>query len=125
MTPSWNIEQLREFIRTKREANQHLLDLVHSVDNSINLFRYHLFTARDSLKDFFAPDEDAKPEHLDLIMGGTGRATEFEWAKLANEANTIAAIYTVRSLYDLFAQLVRGLILEKTLSVEECNIHRV
>ena len=124
MNEPWNIEQLRDFIQASNQEEQNLLDLINSVDESISIFRYHFFTARDALKDFFA-NQEASPEYVKIIIGVSEKSESYHSAKLANKANTIAAIYTVRSLYDLFAQLVRSLLLKNSLKIEHCNIHQV
>lgn len=125
MKQSWSLKALRSYILLNRNKEQSLLDLVNSIDRGIGIFRYHFFTAKDSLADFFDPKEAAKNEQIRRVLGVANDQEEFQTAKIVNEANTIAAIYTVRSLYDLFAQLVRGLFLEDTLSESACNIHRV
>lgn len=125
MKRSWSLKSLRDYILLERNKEQSLLDLVNSMDRGITIFRYHFSTARDSLAEFFDPNEAAKNEQVKRVLGVSDDQEEFQLAKIANEANTIAAIYTVRSLYDLLAQLIRGLLLEDTLSESACNIHRV
>jgi hypothetical protein len=125
MRRSWSLLALRNHIIFKRDEEQRLLDLVASIEKGIFIFRYHFATARDSLADFFDPSETAKKEQVKRILNTSDDQDEYQIAKIANEANTIAAIYTVRSLYDLLAQLIRGLLLEDVLSESACNIHRV
>lgn len=125
MKRSWSLKALRNYILHDRNKEQKLLDLVSSMDRGITIFRYHFSTARDSLADFFDPHEPAKYEQFKRVIGYSDDQEEFHLTKIANEANTIAAIYTVRSLYDLLAQLIRGLLIEDTLSESACNIHLV
>lgn len=125
MKRSWSLKDLRDYILLARNKEQSLLELVNVMDRGITIFRYHFFTARDSLADFFAPNEAAKNEQVKRVMGVSDDQEEFQLAKIANEANTIAAIYTLRSLYDLLAQLIRGLLLDDVLSESDCNIYRV
>jgi hypothetical protein len=124
MEHQWSLEKLRQFIREERNGDQSLFDLVYSVDRGVTIFRYHFVTARDSLSNFYCPYEKASDEHMKRILGGQDQE-EYSLAKIANEANTVAAIYTVRSLYDLFAQLVRSLLLVGVVSESDCNIHIV
>src|SRR5690554_3289440 len=125
MNRSWSLKDLRDYIVQKHDKDQSMLDLVSSIDRGISIFRYHFSTARDSLNDFYDGDETAHKKHVERAFGISEDQEEFQLAKIANEANTIAAIYTVRSVFDLFAQLVRRLLLEGKLSEGECNIHRV
>ena len=125
MNRSWSLKDLRDYIVQKHDKDQSMLDLVSSIDRGISIFRYHFSTARDSLNDFYDGDEKAHKKHVERAFGISEDQEEFQLAKIANEANTIAAIYTVRSVFDLFAQLVRRLLLEGKLSEGECNIHRV
>lgn len=124
MNQTWNLEQLRNHIET-REKKQQLLDFVCSVDRNIEIFQYHLLTANQSLKPFFPANRMATAEHFDLILGISNHNDEFAHAKLVNEANTIAAIYTVKSLYDHFAQLINGLLLNNLISIYDCSISKV
>ena len=125
MKRSWSLQALRDHIIYNRGKDQSLLDLVASIDRGIVIFRYHFATARDSLADFFGSSEAAKQEQVKRVLGASDDQDEYQLAKIANEANTIAAIYTVRSLYDLLAQLIRGLLLDGALTESACNIHRV
>jgi hypothetical protein len=125
MNRSWNLKDLRDYIIHERNKDQELLDLVRSIDRGVDIFRYHLFTARDALSNFFDSDAKAHKQHFERILGMSEDQEEFQLAKVSNEANTIAAIYTVRSVFDLFSQLVRGLLLENELTKDTCNIFRV
>lgn len=125
MNRPWSLKDLRDFIIHEHNKDQGLLDLVSSIDRGISIFRYHFSTARDSLADFYDDDAKAHKQHVERAFGISEDQEEFQLAKIANEANTIAAIYTVRSVFDLFSQLVRGLLLEGKLSENACNIYRV
>jgi hypothetical protein len=125
MNRSWNLKVLHDYIVHEHNKDQRLLDLVSSIDRGVIIFRYHFFTAKDALTEFFDLDEKAQKQHVEMVLGVSKNQEEFQVAKIANEANTIAAIYTVRSVFDLFSQLVRGLLIEDKLSEEACNIYRV
>ncbi|PTB99848.1 hypothetical protein C9993_00710 [Marinobacter sp. Z-F4-2] len=125
MNRSWSLKDLREYVIQECNKDQDLLDLLSSIDHGIDIFRYHFSTARDALTGFFDSDAKAHREHVERVIGVSEDQEEFQLAKIANEANTIAAIYTVRSVFDLFSQLTRGLLLEDKLSKEACNIYRV
>ena len=122
---TWNLQQLRDLIKVRKGDRQDLNELVNAIGNGIDVFRYHLYTARDTLKPFFENTSTAGPIHLKYLFGTTNRQDEYELAKLCNQANIIAAIYTARSLFDIYSQLVRGCILETLISADKCNIYTV
>lgn len=121
----WDLKELRDQIRLIKGDRTDLIDLVNAVANGVDVFHYHCVTARDSLKPFVQSEEDADLKCLEYLLGSAEKQGEFEWAKLTNRSNVMAAIYTVRSLCDIFAQLVRGCLLESAISVGKCNIHIV
>jgi hypothetical protein len=41
-----------------------------------------------------------------------------------NQAHTLAAFHAVRSMYDIFSQLINQLLLDGKLDISACNIHR-
>lgn len=98
MNRSWSLKDLRDYIIHERNKDQDLLDLVRSIDRGIDIFRYHFSTARDALSDFFDSDAKAHKQHVERVLGVSEDQEEFQLAKVANEANTVAAIYTVRSV---------------------------
>lgn len=122
---TWDLKQLRDLIKAYKGEREDLNELVNAIGNGIDVFRYHLYTARDALKPFVENTQDVNLMHLKYLFGTTNNQDEYELAKLSNQANVIAAIYTTRSLFDVFSQLVRGCILENLVSAEKCNIHNV
>lgn len=125
MEASWNLKQLRQFIREEHNNNQYMLDILNSIDNAISIFLYHFDTARDSLSKFYSPDEKATKEHVLNILSGYNEQEELSLKKIENQANIVAAIYTVRSLYDLFAQLVRVFLFVDLVEEKNCNIYLI
>lgn len=123
--PIWSLKELRDQIRKIKGDRKDLIELVDAVGDGIGVFRYHLVTARDSFKPFVQNEDAVDPAHFGFFLGAAGKQDEIEWAKLTNRSNVIAAIYTTRSIYDVFSQLVRGCLLESVVSVESCNIHIV
>lgn len=121
----WNLKELRDQIFVKKGERKDLIELVNAVGDSINVFKYHLVTARDSLKPFAQSEDATDLRHFEYVFGAADNQNEYEWAKLTNQSNVIAAIYTTRSLFDIFSQLVRGCLLESNISIEKCNIHVV
>ena len=123
--PIWNLKELRDQIRTIKGDRKDLIELVDAIADSIDVFRYHLVTARDSLKPYVQNEDATDPAHFEYLLGAADKQDEFEWAKLTNRSNVIAAIYTTRSIYDIFSQLIRGCLLESVVSIERCSIHIV
>ncbi len=60
-----------------------------------------------------------------MVLGSFPEQKNYQKASLVHEANTIALLYTTRSIYDIFAQLINSLILEDKLSLERCDIKKV
>lgn len=123
--PIWNLKELRDQIRSINGDKTDVIALVDAVADGIDVFRYHLATARDSLESFVRNEDATDPSHLEYLLGAAEKQDEFEWAKLTNRSNVVAAIYTTRSIHDIFAQLVRGCLLESVVSIESCSIHVV
>lgn len=82
-------------------------------------------TARDAMKGVVDENEPQGPENFMLIFGVSEKQDEFAYAKIVSEANIIGCLYTARSLWDLFAQLVNALTLVAPLTVDDCNIKSV
>jgi hypothetical protein len=122
---NWSLKELRDQIRSNKGDRKDLIELVDAIGDGIDVFRYHLITARDSLKPFLQNEDTSDTKHFEYLLGAAEKQNEFEFAKLTNRSNIIAVIYTTRSIYDIFAQLVRGCLLEFVVSIEQCNIHIV
>lgn len=125
MEMSWNLDLLRQHITNHKQADQGLLDLVNSLARGVDIFRYHFEEARDSLADFYGSDTKAVGESFKRLIGIADDQQEYYLALLVHEANVLAAIYTVRSLFDQYSQLVRGLLLDGEVSEQWCNIYVV
>lgn len=122
---AWNLQELRESFGRINDKNRSKIDLINSVDRSVAIFRYHLEQARDAMKDFHKNDDASDPEQFMVMFSNSESGVEYEVAKLVNQANSIALILTVRSMYDIFAQLIRAMLLEDKLSEKYCEISRV
>ncbi len=125
MTTSWNLAWLREYSNHNKSIRNRVNQLLNSIDNCVNIFRFHLWAAKDDMNQFFVDGDRAEIEHFELLVGVSERSHEFESAKIAKQANIIAACHSVRALYDLFSQLIRILILEDKIKEQDCNIARV
>jgi len=108
-----------------RPESDQVLELINSISRSIQIFGYHMTTARDAMKGIVDETEPQGTENLRLIFGVSEKQDEFAYAKIVSEANLIGCLYAARSLWDLFAQLVNALTLVAPLSVDRCNIKSV
>ncbi|WP_146218645.1 hypothetical protein [Halomonas sp. LBP4] len=121
----WNLEELRKHIHAKPGDAAPVLDLLESIDRSVDIFRYHMATARDAMKGIV---NEAEPQGLGnfmLIFGGDERENEFAFSKIVSEAHFIASLHTARCLWDLFSQLVNTLVIADLMPIKDCNIYRV
>lgn len=122
---TWNLEALRSYARANSARSDQISELLNSIAQSIQIFRYHMTTARDALNGIVNDAEPQGPENFMLIFGVSERQDDFAFAKIVSEANIIACLYTTRNIWDLFAQLVNVLVLEKPLPVSACDIQSV
>jgi hypothetical protein len=124
MRRSWDLSVLREHIRSLSSNQQWLLSTVDSVSHSLLIYQYHKSLARDA---FAAYQVEHDPDGLKMFVGAMmmGTDPQFEDAKLASEANLIAAINITRNTFDIFAQLLNALVLPYPLGVELCTISKV
>ncbi len=102
-----------------------VLELINSISRSIQIFQYHMTTARGAMKGIIDETKPQSSENLMLIFGVSERQDQFAYAKIVSEANILGCLYTARSLWDLFGQLVNALILVAPLTVDCCNIKSV
>jgi hypothetical protein len=122
---AWNLEELRARVRRSRADADQVLELLSSIGRSVQIFRYHIATARDALKGIVSEAEPQGQENFMLVLGASERQGEFAHAQIVSEANIIGCLHTARSLWDLFAQLVNALIIVHPLAVSACNLERV
>lgn len=124
MRRSWDLSILREYIRSFSSNQQWLLSTVDSVSQSLLIYQYHKKLARNA---FAAYQVEQDPDGLKMFVGAMmmGTDDQLEDAKLASEANLIAAINITRNTFDIFAQLLNALALPSPLCVEHCTISKV
>lgn len=126
MSPTgWNLEELRLHVRAVRSNHDQILQVIGSISRSIQIFRYHMQTARDAMQGIVDEAEPQGSENFMLLFGASERQEEFAYAKIVCEANIIGCLYTARNLWDLFSQLVNALIVVRPLAVSDCSINRV
>jgi hypothetical protein len=123
MRGKWNLAALREHILTVEPAKNWLLSTVDSVSHSLYIYHYHKSLARDA---FSAYSAEHDPDGIKLFSATMmGNDDELEEAKLASEANLIAAINITRNTFDILAQLVNALVLPQPLAIDRCDFARV
>ena len=124
MGAPWNLEELRAHVRKTRGEHE-LLEVIHSLDRAIAIFRYHLVTARDALKGIVDEENPTGMENTSFVFGASDRQGEYARAKVVNEANVIACIHTSRNIFDIFAHLANGLLLEPPIPLHLCDVVKV
>lgn len=122
---AWNLGVLKSQVRLRKSDADQILELINSIGRSVDIFRYHMETARDALKGIVDEAEPQGSENFMLVFGASERQGEFAFARIVSEANIIGCLYTARSLWDLFAQLANALFVAKPLPVSACDIKRV
>jgi hypothetical protein len=95
---------------------------VNSLGRSVDIFRYHLFTARDALEGILG-DRQSVAEALDVLYGE--QQQEYHRARVVSEAHVHGCFHVTRNMFDIFAQLVNGLVLSPPIGVEDCDIGQV
>ncbi|WP_236217494.1 hypothetical protein [Pseudomonas rhodesiae] len=124
MPRKWDLAALKEHIRINEPNKAWLLSTVDSVSHSLLIYQYHKCLARDAFASYQAEHD---PDGIKMFTGAMmmGADDEFENAKLASEANLIAAINITRNAFDIFAQIVNALALPQPFCIEHCNISKV
>lgn len=124
MRGRWSLAALKEHIRTIEPDKTWLLSTVDSVSHSLYIYQYHKSLARDAFAVYQAEHD---PDGIKLFAATMmmGNDDEFEEAKLASEANLIAAINITRNTFDILAQLVNALALPQPLAIDRCDFAKV
>ena len=127
MRRRWNLPALKEHIRTSEPDRKWLLSTVDSVYQSLCIYEYHKSQAQEAFAAYHAKhDPDGIKMFSAAMMAGTDEELEaFATAKIASEANLIAAINITRNTFDIFAQIVNAVALPCPLLIEDCTISRV
>lgn len=123
MGRKWDLVALKGYINTVKPEKVWLLSTVDSVAHSLYIYQYHKNLARDAFASYHI---DQDPDGIKLFAGVMMMGTDetFEEAKLASEANLIAAINITRNTFDIFAQIVNALVLPQPLCIEHCTFSK-
>jgi hypothetical protein len=123
MRTPWNLIVLREHIRRSRGKDAEALEeIVKSIRKSVDIFRYHLITARDALKGILG-DNPSVDRALEIVW--REQPSEYRYAMIVSEAHILGCFLITRNMYDIFAQLVNRLVLNSSLSDRDCDIWKV
>jgi hypothetical protein len=117
----WNLKELKGLIENIDNIEVHF-ERIKSISRSMDLLQYHLYTAKKA-NDLILPKNQR--EAIELVFIPESKQDFAFETKLKIQANTLASIHTVRSIYDLFAQLVNGLLLIPPLPVYSCDFIKV
>ncbi len=125
MSASWDVAALRKHIASLGEGSAELGPVLASVCRYVDIFRYHLFLARDAMKAVVVEDDPHGIENTKYVFGLSERQEEYAHAKIASEANILGCIHSTRALLDVFAFLVNGLALGARVPAGKCDIRAV
>lgn len=126
---TWNLKEVRDYINAREDIQPQekvrLIDATNSIDRCVLIFRYHAHLINKELQAVFRDEDQPVYEPFLLILGMSKRQAAYEHTWIACEANFISAVHTVRNKYDIFSQLINGLVLNGKIPVEKCNIVKV
>jgi hypothetical protein len=118
MANTWHIPKLENTLKEMENSKVHI-ERVKSVSRAIDIFQYHLHTAEEA-NDLIEPSN--RREAMELVLA---QKDKFFETKLEIQANTQASIHSARAIYDLFAQLINGLLLNTPLAVHKCDFFKI
>ncbi len=125
MKDSWKLNELRDFIDKRYGVTSRERETLDSLGRYDGLFVHHMKTARDAMSGIIENHTEFALTNVQYALGVSSRQAEFDRAMLVSEANMLACLHAVRSLYEVFAQLVNCLLLNGVLTVKECNLNTV
>ncbi len=118
----WSLDPLREYIQSSDLADKgRPLNIISSIDRSVQIFNYHISTAKDA-NNRLTPN--TPKEALELVLTPPERLESIYLDKLIVQANIQGAVHSVRAIFDIFAQLLNCLVLSDAIPVHSCNLIR-
>lgn len=124
-TTAWDLSKLRNHLRSSEPTFAFANEVLHSLSQSVFIFRYHMATARDSLKGLVDAEHPTEPENFMLLFGNSEKIDEFNYARLVSEAHLIGCLHTARGMWDHFGQLLNLLTASPRLEESKCDIRKV
>ncbi|MES1934626.1 hypothetical protein T35B1_18578 [Salinisphaera shabanensis T35B1] len=121
----WNLKELREYIRAERANSDELIQILRSIDRYIQIFMFHLEGARDAMDEVIDPTDEHQVEAVKMVFGASAHQERYYFAKVASEAHVLGAAHSARAMFDVFAFLVNGLLLNGAVCESRCNLQVV
>jgi hypothetical protein len=124
---SWNFKALKDRSIAINGEDKLTIERINSTSRAIDIFCYHLEQAKiqnDLTKNDLTIGSTLL-EKMELVIPPEEKRLELWERKLSIQANTQACIYTARSIHDLFAQLVNGLLFQNPIAVHDCDVYKV
>lgn len=119
---NWDLNQLQEYVEKKFGYDSIEMSFVASINRYIQIYIYHMTTARDAMKGIVHKQDGSTFENTRYIFRVADNQEEYDLAKITSEAHLLAAIHTLRAMYDIFSQLVNSLVLDNRFTIDKCNI---
>lgn len=100
-------------------------EALRSFNRNANIFVYHAFQCRDSLKDLIGDEHPEFAVFRRMLTTDRDLRGEIMEAATRSEAHLIAAVVTIRSLFDLFGLLVNESVLSGRFKITHCYFDKV
>ncbi len=120
---TWELKKLR--VHVQQNSSVRLVELVDSLSRSFEILEFHITNAGTAMDSFVDPTEKPTLENVAKILEWSKSRDEIQTQKLASEAHLISCMYSIRSIFDIFANLIDALLLDYQIGVERCDIRRV
>lgn len=118
----WDLKKLREYIKEKYTDYQPRLTYIDSIARTVDIFRYHAFSAKELIKSI---EPKNQRESFELVFPPNDKRLNLFKVFLGIQAETQAAIYNARSMHDIFAQIANSLLVSPAIDTTKCNIWRL
>jgi len=118
----WNLNALKAHIEQTQTDPKAGIGFVESISRTIQIYKYHECEVFPFLNN--GSNIPVCDKFQDLISMGEKRI-EHEEEMVMIQAHIQAALYNVRAMYDLFAQLLNMVLLSSKYEVSACNINKV
>ncbi|REL36342.1 hypothetical protein [Thalassotalea euphylliae] len=117
----WRVDKLEYFLEKKENSFEHI-ERLRSLTRTIDIFHYHLYEARDSIN---ATGDLTSVKGFEFVLSDEFNDKSSIKLRLAIQANIQSSLYSARAIYDLFAQLLNSLLLDKPLATNNCDFFKL
>ena len=121
----WKIHEIEELLSRTDPRAERIASLIQSLHRYVLIFKYHLYTGRDALRDFGTKSSEITPLPELLIFRSEDSENAVLKATLIVEASLLAASHTCKNLYEILAQLVNTAILKDEITEDKCTLKSV